>query len=117
MLEAPKPTEGVRVSDPPPVEGWAELLLALPEFILPDAQIDEHDELVAVVEPPRDVQPCTRCGVIDRHLVHDRRWHNIRHLPGRTSVPDPVAQAVADLQLHAHRGRGHKNDPLVRLRR
>jgi transposase len=69
------------VSDPTPVEGWAELLLALPEFILTDAHIDEHDELVAVVELPREEHPCTRCGVIDRHPVHDRRWHSLRHLP------------------------------------
>jgi transposase len=69
------------VSQLTPVEGWAELLLALPEFILTDAYIDEHDELVAVVELPRGLQPCTRCGVIDHHLVHERRWHTIRHLP------------------------------------
>jgi transposase len=69
------------VSQATPVQGWSELLLALPEFILTDARIDEHDELVAVVELPRGMQPCTRCGVIDRHLVHDRRWHTLRHLP------------------------------------
>jgi transposase len=69
------------VSDPTPVEGWAELLLALPEFILTDAHIDQHDELVAVVELPREEHSCTRCGVIDRHPVHDRRWHSFRHLP------------------------------------
>jgi transposase len=69
------------VSQLTPVEGWAELLLALPEFILTDAYLDEHDELVAEVELPRGLQPCTRCGVIDRHPVHDRRWHTIRHLP------------------------------------
>jgi transposase len=69
------------VSQLTPVEGWAELLLALPEFILTDAYLEEGGELVAVVELPRDVHPCTRCGVIDRHPVHDRRWHTIRHLP------------------------------------
>jgi transposase len=69
------------VYDTTPDQGWSELLLALPEFILTDAFIDADDELVAVVELPRDVQPCTRCGVIDRHLVHDRRWHTLRHLP------------------------------------
>jgi transposase len=69
------------VSQATPVEGWAELLLALPEFILTDARIDEHDELIAVVELPRGLQPCIRCGVIDHHLVHDRRWHTVRHLP------------------------------------
>ncbi len=66
---------------PTPVQGWSELLLALPEFILIDASIDEDDELVAVVELPREVQPCTRCGVLDQHRVHDRRWHTVRHLP------------------------------------
>jgi hypothetical protein len=69
------------VSDPTPVEGWAELLLALHEFIQTEAQIDEHDELVAAVELPRGLQPCTRCGVIHRHLMHDRRWHTVRHCP------------------------------------
>ncbi|MTV27425.1 transposase family protein [Nitriliruptoraceae bacterium ZYF776] len=69
------------MSQATPVQGWSELLLALPEFILTDAVVDERDELVAVVELPRGVQPCTRCGVIDLHLVHDRRWHTVRHLP------------------------------------
>jgi transposase len=69
------------VFQPTPVQGWSELLLALPEFILIDATIDEHDELVAVVELPRGLQPCARCGVLDRHRVHDRRWHTVRHLP------------------------------------
>jgi transposase len=72
------------VSDPTPVEGWSELLLALPEFILTGAHIedrDDHDELVAHVELPREVQPCTRCGVIERHPLHDWRTHTVRHLP------------------------------------
>jgi transposase len=69
------------VFQPTPVEGWSELLLALPEFILTDAYIDAGGELVAHVELPREVQPCTRCGVIDRHRVHDRRTHTVRHLP------------------------------------
>jgi transposase len=69
------------VSQLTPVEGWAELLLALPEFILTDAYLEEGGELVAVVELPREEHPCTRCGVIDSHPVHDRRWHTIRHLP------------------------------------
>jgi transposase len=83
MLEVSthRATEAVRVSQATPVRGWSELLLALPEFILTDAYVDERDELIAVVELPRDVRPCTRCGVIDRHLVHDRRWHTVRHLP------------------------------------
>jgi transposase len=69
------------MSDPTPVEGWSELLLALPEFLLTDARIDEHDELVAEVVLPRDVQPCTRCGTIERHPIHDWRTHTVRHLP------------------------------------
>jgi transposase len=69
------------VSQPTPVEGWSELLLALPEFILTDAYLDGDDELVADVELPHDIQPCTRCGVLDLHPVHDRRTHTVRHLP------------------------------------
>jgi transposase len=69
------------VSQPTPDEGWSELLLALPEFILTDARIDEYDELVAEVVLPRDVQPCTRCGTIEQHRVHDWRTHTVRHLP------------------------------------
>jgi transposase len=68
------------VSQATPVQGWSELLLALPEFILTDAHVDGHDELIADIELPRDVQPCTRCGVIDRHRIHDRRTHTVRHL-------------------------------------
>ena len=64
-----------------PVQGWSELLLALPEFLLTDAYIDEHDELVAVVELPRALQPCSRCGVLDLHRLHDYRRHTVRHLP------------------------------------
>jgi transposase len=67
---------------PTPVQGWSELLLALPEFTLTDAHLDEdHDELIAVVELPRDLQACPRCGLIELHRVHDRRWHTVRHLP------------------------------------
>ena len=69
------------MSDLTPVQGWSELLLALPEFVLTDAYIDDVGELVACVELPRGLQPCTRCGVIDRHRVHDRRTHTVRHLP------------------------------------
>jgi transposase len=69
------------VSQPTPVQGWSELLLALPEFILTDAHIDEAGELVAAVELPREVQPCTRCGVLDLHRLHDYRQHTVRHLP------------------------------------
>lgn len=69
------------MSQPTPVEGWSELLLALPEFILTDARIDEHNELVAEVVLPRDVQPCTRCGTIQLHPIHDWRTHTVRHLP------------------------------------
>jgi hypothetical protein len=35
------------VSQPAPVQGWSELLLALPEFLLTDARIDAHDEVAA----------------------------------------------------------------------
>jgi transposase len=69
------------VYDTTPDQGWGELLLALPEFDLTDAFIDADDELVAHVVLPRDVQPCTRCGVLDRHRVHDWRTHTVRHLP------------------------------------
>jgi hypothetical protein len=50
------------VSQATPVQGWSELLLALPEFILTDARIDEHDELVAVVELPRGCSPAPAAG-------------------------------------------------------
>jgi ribosomal protein S27AE len=69
------------VSQPTPVQGWSELLLALPEFTLTDAYVSDDGELVAVVELPRDVQPCARCGVLADHRVHDRRWHTVRQLP------------------------------------
>jgi transposase len=83
MLEVSthRATEAIRVNDRICVEGWSELLLALPEFVLTDATIDEHDELVAEIELPREVQACIRCGVIDRHPLHDWRHHNVRHLP------------------------------------
>jgi hypothetical protein len=93
MLEVSthRATEAVRVSQPTPVQGWSELLLALPEFTLIDAHVTDDDELVADVELPREVQPCTRCGVLDHHRVHDRRTHTVRHLPvaGRAEG-DPV---------------------------
>ena len=82
MLEVSthRATEAIRVNDTTPVEGWSELLLALPEFGLTHANIDEHNELVADIELPRDVQACIRCGVIDLHPLHDWRHHNVRHL-------------------------------------
>ena len=57
MLEVPnQPSDrAIRVNDTTPVQGWSELLLALPKFVLTDATIDEHDELVADIELPRDV--------------------------------------------------------------
>jgi hypothetical protein len=69
------------VSQPTPVEGWSELLLALPEFVLTGANVDENDELVAHVELPRGLQPCTSCGVIGLHPLHAWRRHTVRHLP------------------------------------
>jgi len=69
------------VNDSTCVQGLSELLLALPEFILTDARIDEHNELVAHIELPRDVQACPECGVIELHPLHDWRIHNLRHLP------------------------------------
>lgn len=70
------------MSQPTCAQGWSELLLALPEFVLTDAHVDEeHDELHAVVELPREVQACPRCGLIELHRVHDWRWHTVRHLP------------------------------------
>ena len=69
------------MSEPTCVQGWSELLLVLPEFILTDARIDECNELVAHVQLPRDVQACPECGVIDLHPLHDWRTHNVRHLP------------------------------------
>ncbi len=56
-------------------------MLALPEFILTGAHIDERDELVAEVELPRNVQACPHCGVIELHRLHDYRRHSVRHLP------------------------------------
>ena len=50
------------MNDTTPAQGWSELLLALPEFILTDAHIDEHDELVADIELPRDVQRASAAG-------------------------------------------------------
>jgi transposase len=70
------------VSDLTPVQGWSELLLALPEFHLLDAYVDhDADELIVTVELPRDLQGCPRCGVIELHRLHDYRWHTARHLP------------------------------------
>jgi transposase len=69
------------VSQATPVQGWSELLLALPEFILTDARIDERDELVANVELAREVHACTRCGSVELHPLHDWRTHTVRHLP------------------------------------
>lgn len=69
------------MSDLTPVQGWSELLLALPEFILIDAHVTENEELVAEVELPRDVQACPDCGVIEAHPLHDYRSHTVRHLP------------------------------------
>ena len=69
------------MSQPTPVQGWSELLLALPEFVLLDAFVDEYDELIATIELPRGLQACPRCGTIEAHRVHDRRWHTLRHLP------------------------------------
>ena len=57
------------------------LLLALPEFPLTDARIDERNELVAYIELPGDVQACPQRCVIDLHPLHDWRTHNLRHLP------------------------------------
>lgn len=54
-----------------PVHGWSELLLCLPEFILTGTNIDEDAELVANVGLRRDVQPCTSCGVLGPHPLHD----------------------------------------------
>jgi transposase len=69
------------VSQPTPIQGWSELLLALPEFTLIDALVTDGDELVADVELARSDQPCPRCGVIDAHPLHDYRHHTVRHLP------------------------------------
>ena len=58
------------------------MLLALPEFSLLDARVVvDGTELEVVVELPRDLQACPRCGVIDAHEVHDRTVHRVRHLP------------------------------------
>jgi transposase len=83
MLEVSthRATEAVRVSQATPVQGWSELLLALPEFTLTDAHVDDDGELIAYVELPREAHPCTRCGVIERHPLHDSRTHTVRHLP------------------------------------
>ena len=69
------------MSQPTPVRGWSELLLALPEFDLTDAYVSVDDELVVDVELARDEQPCPRCGVIATHRLHDYRRHTVRHLP------------------------------------
>ncbi len=74
---------------------WSELLLALPEFDLTDVHIDGHDELVAEVELPRGLQPCTRCGLLERHLVHDRRRHTSPSAGRFTCHPGALAQAAA----------------------
>jgi hypothetical protein len=79
MLEVSKPTERPRPYACPnlPLSGGSELLLALPEFILTDARIDDQDELVVEVELPRDVQPCTSCGTMEQHRIHDWRTHTV----------------------------------------
>ncbi len=60
----------------------SDVLLALPDFHLLWTEIVGGDtELVVGVELPRDVQACPSCGSIERHEVHDRLWHRVRHLP------------------------------------
>ena len=56
MLEVSthRAAETICMSDRSPVEGWSEPL-ALPEFVLTHATTDEHDEVVADIELPRDV--------------------------------------------------------------
>jgi hypothetical protein len=89
------------MSQPAPVQGWSGLLLALPEFILTDARIDEHDELVADVVLPRGVQPCTRCGTTEEHPIHDWRTPTVRHLPVAVAQGRDRASAVRLLADHA----------------
>lgn len=65
MLEVSKPAERSRpyaCPGPPSVEGWTELLLGLPEFILTNACLNDDDEPVADLVLPRDVQPFARWG-------------------------------------------------------
>jgi len=70
------------VSEPTCCPLSSDVLLALPEFVLLTTTIsNDNTELVVAVELPRDVQPCPRCGVIERHQVHDRLAHRVRHLP------------------------------------
>ncbi len=44
-------------------------------------RINEHNELIAHVELPRDVRACPSYGVIDLHPLLDRRTHDVWHLP------------------------------------
>ena len=79
----------------PCVQGWSGRLLALPEFILTDARVArDAEESIATVELRRDLQACVRCGVIELHPVHGRRWHTVRHLPVAGAVgPTPARTA------------------------
>ena len=92
------------MSQPTPVEGWSELLLALPEFLLTHVFVDEHDELVAHVELPRD-------GAALHPLRDDRAPPGPR--PADPHGPSPArrrARHQADLAQAAaglHRGVRH----------
>lgn len=84
------------MNDATPVQGWRELLLALPEFFLTDVVIDVHDELIADVEPPR------RLGVpavwADRAAPCCPRpalAHRAPPAGGWARLPGAVAQAAA----------------------
>lgn len=69
------------MSEPTGCPVSSDVLLALPDFDLLSTTITADDcELVVTVELPRDVQPCPSCGSIERHVVHDRVTHRVRHL-------------------------------------
>jgi hypothetical protein len=76
------------VSQPTRVQGWSELLLALPEFISTHAHIDEDDEFVAHVELPLEVQPCTRCETIAASTARLAQLH--RAPPPLRGTCDPA---------------------------
>jgi hypothetical protein len=95
-----QPSDGGRTRGPPTaVQGRSELLPALPEFILTNAQVDGDDELVAHVELPRGLQACSRCGAIERHRIHDWRTQTVAPPAGgwarrENGVAQPACRAA-----------------------
>ncbi len=76
MLEVSthRATEAVRVFQPTPAQGWSELLLALPEFVLIDAYIDDVGELKDDAhDDALNVSDCQVNGNNQPHGINERR--------------------------------------------